>query len=256
MKGDANSVPWWAGPWVRLTALLSCLAVLVLYVLGTWSGVLGDGTDAGPSRTGGAWAVGCPARGAPPVVSVAPGRLAELREGLRHVVQVDAVPRRLYSLGTITSENAWTDNYPQRDATSLPEGARVPAAYEMRWWITRTDLVADVFVFSGAGEARDFFERASSSRCRLESARVPTVSPTGARDLVWRNPGDVVQEDAYVLHGSRVYRIAAVRDNQGIRQSDTEQRIGFAIVNRLSCALPNTDCRILDLRRGSEPRTS
>jgi hypothetical protein len=249
-----SRLPWWASQRVRFTALLVCLAVLVLYVLGVWDGVLGDGTDAGPLRAGGAWAVGCPARGAPSVASVAPGRLSELREDLRGVVGMEAVPRHLYSLGAITSENAWTDNYPQRNATSLPESVRVPAAYEMRWWIAHTDLVADMFVFNSAGQARDFFERASSPRCRPEGARVPTVSPSGGRNLVWRNPDDVVQEDAYMLRGDRVYRIAAVRENQGIRQSSTEQRIGFAIVDRLACALPYAGCRMLDQRHEPEPR--
>ncbi len=109
----------------------------------------GPSVDASRSRTSGAWAIGCPARGVPSVASVAPGRLSALREGLRRVVLLEEMPRRLYSLGVITSENAWTDNYPQRNATMLAESAHVPAAYEMRWWIARADLVADVFVFIG-----------------------------------------------------------------------------------------------------------
>jgi hypothetical protein len=239
-----NRLPWWASPWIRLMVLLGCLAVLVLYLLTAGNGVGGPGVDASRSRTSGAWAIGCPARGAPSVASVDPGRLSALREGLRRVVLVERIPRRLYSLGVISSENAWSDNYPQRNTATALTGARVPAAYEMRWWIARTDLVADVFVFLGSGQANDFFRRASSPHCRPEGASIPTSFPPGARDLVWRNPDGFVQEDVYLLRGSRVYRVAAVREQQGIGQTSAKQRIAFAIVNRLACALPDGDCQI------------
>lgn len=244
MTDGLNSLPWWASPWIRLAALLGCLAVLVFYLLTVGNGVGGPSVDTSRSRTSGAWAIGCPARGVPSVASVDPGRLSELRKGLRRVVLLEEMPRRLYSLGVITSENAWTDDYPQRSATMLAESARLPAAYEMRWWIVRTDLVADVFVFTGSGRAHDFFGRASSPHCRPDGASIPTSSPPGARDLVWRNPDGVVQEDVYLLRGALVYRVAVVREQQGIRQTSAEQRIAFAIVNRFACALPNADCRI------------
>jgi hypothetical protein len=122
----------------------------------------------------------------------------------------------------------------------------VPGAYEMRWWAPdRDDVVADVFVFERVAQARDFFERASSARCRPAGVQMPASSPLHARDLVWLNPDDVFQEDVYLLRGQRVYRVGDVRQPQGGRMgpSVAERRVAFSIVNGLACALADSGCR-------------
>ncbi len=218
--------------------LLSILAVLVCYLALARSGVLGLGGTASVGAARGMWAQGCPVREAPAVANVAPGRLLELRAQLRRIV-LGPMHRRLYRLGTVTSENAWSDNFPQEGITLLPQ---VPAAYERRWWTTGTDLVDDVFVFSGAQTARDFYELASSARCRPDGAQPPTSSPPGARDLAWRNLDDVFEEDVYLLRGVRVYRVSVVLDQSGSGQDSADRHAGFVIADGLACALPQADC--------------
>jgi len=226
---------------IRLTMLLGCLGVLVFYLVAARTDVLGPGTGAGQPVTGGAWSAGCPARGAPLVADVAVGQLAELRVDIRSVIL--GRRRRLYSWGTVKSENAWTDNYPQPGALSLPEGARAPGAYEMRWWSDRDDIVATVFVFIRTARARDFFERASSSRCRPSGAQTLASSPPNARDLLWLNPDRFFQEDVYLLRGNRVYEVSDVRPGSEVAPSSTERQAAFSIVNSLACALPGAGCR-------------
>lgn len=243
---DSNKLPWWASQRTRLAVLLSCLAVLVSYLVVTRAGLFGAGGEVSEAL-GGLWAPGCPSRAAPSVARAAPGGLLELRSDLRGVAR-GVVPRRLYRLGTVTSDNAWSDNFPQRVVISHTGPALMPGGYEMRWWATRTDLVDDAWVFDQAGEARRFFDLAASPRCRREGARVPMSSPPGARGLVWRNPDAVVQEDVFFLRGDRVYRVSGVRD-QGGRQARREQRIGFAIASGVACALPDAGCRDAGLRR-------
>ncbi len=104
----------------------------------------------------------------------------------------------------------------------------------------------DVHLGTGAhiSQARDFFQRASSAHCRPAGAQIPVPSPPNARDLVWRNPDEVIQDDVYLLRGSRVYRISDVRpQNPRVSPRSTEQRIGLSIVNNLACALPEANCR-------------
>lgn len=235
---DPGGLPRWASRQARLAVLLSILAVLVCYLALARSGVLGLGGTASVGAARGMWAQGCPVREAPAVANVAPGRLLELRAQLRRIV-LGPMHRRLYRLGTVTSENAWSDNFPQEGITLLPQ---VPAAYERRWWTTGTDLVDDVFVFSGAQTARDFYELASSARCRPDGAQPPTSSPPGARDLAWRNLDDVFEEDVYLLRGVRVYRVSVVLDQSGSGQDSADRHAGFVIADGLACALPQADC--------------
>ncbi len=235
---DSGGLPWWASRQARLAVLLSILTVLVCYLALARSGVLGLGGTTSGDTARGMWAQGCPVREAPPVANVAPGGLSELRAQLRQIV-LGPMYRRLYRLGTVTSENAWSDNFPQEGITLLPQ---VPAAYERRWWTTRTDLVDDVFVFNSAREARDFFELASSARCRPDGAQATTSSPPGGRDLVWRNLDDVFEEDVYLLRGVRVYRVGVVLDQSGGGQDNADRHTGFVIADGLACALPQADC--------------
>lgn len=241
----SSRIPLWANQRARLMMPLACLAVLVINLVTTsWNGFLGIGNPS-QSRTDGAWAVGCPARDAPSVASVSPGYIAELQADMESVMR--GRHGRLYSLGVVTSENAWSDNYPQPGVT-LPKTARIPGAYEIRWWApNRDDVVADVFVFAQTGQARRFFERASSARCRPASAATSTSSPPNAQNLMWRNPDDVFQEDVYLLRANRVYRVSDVRARSGQRTpSSIERKEAFSIVDHLACALPEADCRLIE----------
>jgi hypothetical protein len=235
---DSDRVPWWGGKRIRLVVLLMCLCALLFYLLAARTGVLSHEAKAGKSRTGGAWASGCPARDAPPVARVAPEYLAGLRVDLGNVMR--GKQGRLYETGTVSSENAWSDNPPQPSAVQPPTVTRVSGAYEMRWWTpNRDDIVADAFVFAQTDQARDFFQRASSARCRPGGAQIPVLSPPNTRDVIWRNPDGVVQEDVYLLRGNRVYRIGDVSPQRtGIAPRKTEQRLAFFIVDSLVRALP------------------
>jgi hypothetical protein len=233
MNEGSSRVPWWADRRVRLAVLLACLGLLVLYLLVGRAGVLGFGADNGKSSAGGAWTEGCPARGAPQVARVAPRYVAELRAEVRGAMR--GRHGRLYQLGTVSSEVAWSDNSPQPGATLLPEIALVPGAYEMRWWApNRDDIVADVFIFADASQARAFFNRASSPRCRPDGAQTPASSPPGARDLVWLNPDGFAQEDVYLVRGQYVYRVGDVRPDQRTTRNSKEERAAFSIINGLA----------------------
>jgi hypothetical protein len=239
---DANGIPWWTSARVRLALLLTGLGLLVFYLLAVQGGVSGLGASTGQAPTTGAWAAGCPARDAPPVARVAPGYIAALR------AEVGSVMRgrrgRLYEAGTVTSENAWSDNVPRPDEYSLPRAASVPGAYELRWWAPNgDDIAADAFVFARAGQAHDFFERATSARCRRMGTQLSTASPLNARDLVWLNPDNVVQDDVYLLRGHRVYRVVDVRRRQESTSRGDGQQLAFFIVNGLACALPGAGCQ-------------
>jgi hypothetical protein len=235
-------LPWWTGRKVRFAALLVCLTALVVYALSMHDGgVLGSGANPSSSPSSGEWAPGCPARKAPAVASVSSRRLAVLRDEARKVFHGGY--GRLYALGGITSEDAWSDESPQEGAASLPEGVHVPGAYELRWWAPNgDDIVADVFMFAQTRQARQFFELAASADCRPKGAQMPVSSPRDARDLVWLNPDRVVQQDVYLLRGNRVYRVGDVRAAGSRIVPHADQRIAFSIVNGLACALPEAGC--------------
>ena len=245
---ESDGLPWWTGQRVRLSVLLSLLAVLVFCLVVTRVGLLGLGGTSPSDALGGVWAQGCPMRAAPPVATAASDELLGLREDLRRVVR-GLSHRRLYSLGSVTSDNAWTDNSPQGGAGRLVVSAGVPGAYEMRWWVTGTDLVADVFVFDRTSQAGDFFELASSPRCRPWGALILASSPPGAREVVWRNPDRAFQEDVFLQRGNRVYRVSDVRAQNGVSQDRSEQQRGFAVASGLACALPEADCRAAKRQR-------
>ena len=110
----ATVLPCWTSRWIRLPALLALLALLMLCLLTDGTGALRTG--AGPhGPAAGAWAVACPARGAPAVASVGPGYIRGLRDDVRSVIL--GRRHRLYELGTVASENAWSDDGPHAGAT-------------------------------------------------------------------------------------------------------------------------------------------
>jgi hypothetical protein len=243
-------------PTGSVMVLLACLAGLVFYLLAGRIGGLGLGRDAGQARAGGAWASGCPARSAPRVASVAPGSLAALGASVGRVMR--GRHGRMYEAGIVTSENAWSDNSPQPVSITSSRVPRVPDAYEMRWWASNgDDIVADVFGFAHASQAREFFELASSARCRPASSQAEVSLPQHARDLIWRNPDDVIQADVYMLRGNRVYRVGDVssQDSRGTPRR-SERRRAFVTVDVLACTLPEANCRLLEPLNSHQARSS
>jgi hypothetical protein len=234
-----RTAAWLVDGRVRLALLLTLLAALVAYVLATRTGALG--TAPGTADVDASAAADCPVWAAPPVENVSRATLQGLREDLRGVM-FDR-DRRLYEQGLISSSNAWSDDEPGTHL-SLPPSPIDPGAYELRWWAANgDDVVTDVFVFAGASRARDFFELASSARCRQLGAAFAASSPPGGRDLVWRNPDRFAQEDVYLLRGQRVYRVSVVRAGAGSGVTPAGRRAAFALVNGLACALPGAACR-------------
>jgi hypothetical protein len=230
------------GP-VRLTLLLALLTMLAVYALAARTSVFGS---TGAIAGGGAGlAANCPSQAIPPVETVSRTTLRGLREDLRGVMF--GRERRLYEQGVATPRSAWSDSEPGKH-TALPAGARDPGGYEMRWWSGNDDVVADVFVFAVADQARAFFESASSARCRTASTALAASSPPGARDLVWRNPENFAQEDVYLLRGRRVYRIAVVLAHAGDTSTATSRKTAFSLVNALACTLPEASCHPWDER--------
>jgi hypothetical protein len=150
----------------------------------------------------------------------------------------------MYEAGIVTSEDAWSDDSPQPISDVSLKGPRVPDAYEMRWWAPNGDDVgADVFRFAQARQARDFFQRASSARCRPASSQIAVSLPPDARDLIWRNPDDVIQADVYLLRENHVYRISDVSQQRSGTTPRRRARRAFVTVHVLACALLEAHCR-------------
>jgi hypothetical protein len=218
--------------------LLALLTALVVYVLATRAGA--SGPAAGGAGTRASTPADCPSQGAPSVGSVSRAALRGMREDLRGVMFGRG--RRLYEQGVVASSYAWSDSEPGK-RMALPRNPRDPAGYELRWWASDgDDVVADVFAFASVGQARDFFQRASSSRCRQSGAALATSSPPGGRDLAWRNPDRFAQEDVYLLRGQRVYRVGVVRARVHGAVTPAARTAAFSLVNGLACALPGGAC--------------
>lgn len=187
----------------------------------------------------------CPVAGAPSVATVRRGRLLGLRRDVRRVVFFER-GLRPYEQGLIYSTSAWSDREPGI-SSALPHSPSLQAGYEMRWWMrNRDDVVADAWVFTGMSQAHDFFERASSSKCRPASTTVAATFPPGGRDLEWRNPDGFVQEDLYLLRGRRVYRVAVVKAGVGGSATAADRDAAFLMVNELACALPSAGCDVYE----------
>jgi hypothetical protein len=222
--------------------LLVLLTMLAVYALAARTSVFGT---TGATAGGGAGLVAnYPSQTVPSVEDVSRATLRGLREDLRGVMF--GRERRLYEQGVVSSSDAWSDSEPGKHP-SLPKSASDPGGYEMRWWSAgNDDVVADVFVFAGTNQARTFFERASSARCRTASTTLAASSPPGARDLVWRNPDNFTQEDVYLLRGQRVYRVAVVLAHTGDTSTAESRKTGFSLVNELACTLPEAACHPRD----------
>jgi hypothetical protein len=216
---------------VRLLVLLAVLAGLGVYAARSWSG-FGGGSPV---------ATECPQDEAPVVQTVGREQVRALRAGVRGVVYF-APGIEPYEEGPAAASYAWSDGEPGSHG-SVPAAPRQPGGWEVRWWMpTRDDVVADAFIFAGEGEARDFLRRATSARCRTAARSVSAPYPPGGRNLGWRNPEGLAQEDLYLRRGRRVYRISVVRPGADGRASRAERHLGFEIANALGCGLPGAGC--------------
>jgi hypothetical protein len=223
---------------VPLVLLTAVLLALLGYVGLHRPDVLGFTAEHG---TGLGTPADCPVSGAPTVATIARPDLLGLREGLRRLELFEG-GMRPYEYGLVDSGSAWSDGEPGREE-SLPRRDRDPGGYEVRWWRANgDDLVADAFVFSTAGEARDYFTRASSDRCRTAAAALPARIPPGGRNLQWRNPDGFAQEDLFLLRGRRVYRVAVVRAEAGSRTTVAARNADFSVVDSFACLLPGVEC--------------
>jgi hypothetical protein len=236
-------LPWWANSRIRLPSLLVCLglAVIALLTSGThiFSGSGGSANAAGAS---------CVPK-TPPLMSLPLSEIERLRNGLRAVMA--PIARSRYAWGTVSVEQPWLDDTPQRLAGSRLADGLWPASYEMRSWAANPrlamrgdDIAADAFMFARPDEAQRFFMQASEVGCHRHGGAWSPLQPPRARDLLWINPDDVLEEDVLLLRGRYVYRIAVV----GPQSPPTlpprpETRAAVATADALACALPDADCR-------------
>jgi hypothetical protein len=215
----------------RLAALLTCLTLLLVYLLASRTDLLDSGAFSG---------LGCPADSAPQVLSLSASELAGLRESVARVQPQRSA--KLYEEGTIDASNAWSDNVPS--GPPLTATASRPAAYEMRWWApSGDDIVADAFEFTNSAQAQKFFNAVFSPRCRRAVRQVSTARPAMAGNLFWVNPDGFGQEDVLLIRGQRVYRVSDVRAGEARKPpTPAGMRLAFEIVDNLACRLPTAGC--------------
>lgn len=223
--------------------LLVCLGATVALLLGTRTSVLGaagiGGGDAKGAWTASTW---CAPHGLPAPADAGIEELVALRDGLLRVFALDG--GRRYAAGIVTPEDMWSDDLPLRLRSSRLADGLWPADYEMRWWTRDYDVGADVLVFGGSRQAREFFQEAASTECHRDGVLWPALSPPGARNLAWVNPDRARQSDVFLLRGSRVYRIAVVRlQGAPVETAQAERRTGARLLDGLACVLPDAQCR-------------
>jgi hypothetical protein len=238
------SLPWWARERIRLALLLVLLAGTVLALSGR-SGGVGPYYERPSSRIPRRYCTSVP----PPLARVSVARFDQLRAGLVGVVA--EVGGRAYASGIVPAEAVWSDDAPEGDSQAGPANGGWPAGYEMRRWASdpqwgvsyRDDIVGDVFLFAEPRQASRFFDEASDVRCHRAARALAAFRPAGARNLIWRNPDDFIQEDAFLLLGRRVYRISDVRPQKAIGPSVAEQDQGILTVDAVACVIPGANCR-------------
>ncbi len=221
----------WNSTAVRLGGLLLCLGVLVFALVAQ----AGDGGGSNRSTSA------CVGR-IPSPATIDFAELTRLRATL-----LGAMARaggRRYQGGPAQPTALWTDDSPQAIASARREDRTWPAGYEIRQWSSAgDDIAADAFTFRTPAQARALFDAASSARCHEHGKVAPAFSPAGARNLVWVNPDAALQADAFLLHGSTVYRVAVVRGSRPPARSASSGRpTTVQIANGLACALPGAGC--------------
>jgi hypothetical protein len=209
--------------------LLTALACLLVYAWSQWSGGRGEEVAAATQSN-------CPSGGAPSLREVSFERWRRLQEEISAQVLfgTDLDP---YEQGMVGPLLAWTDEEPSMRPLADYEG-RVPAGYEIRWWApTGHNVVADLMLFEDAQSARDFVDRAASTRCREKATAAAASSPAGGRNLEWRNPYGFMQQDLFLARGARVYRLSVVPPGDNGMPTEERREEGFRLVNALGAAL-------------------
>jgi hypothetical protein len=225
----------------RLPLLLACLAAAIMALLSTRTNVFSR-ASASPEGTR------YPCRGAePPLARASVDEIKQLRASVLAVVGPLAKSR--YQWGAVSPEVVWSDDSPTRLSAGGLEDGKFLASFEMRVWandprlrLEDVDTVADVFLFANGVDARRFFKAAASEHCHRYGSARPAEQPPQARDLIWDNPDGVIQQDVFLLRGSRVYRVSDVPRGGGGYSTATWPG-GIATMNRLACALPDAKCR-------------
>ena len=232
---DVPAVAWWAEQRLRLPLLLLSLGVAILALLGSRTSVLSAfGIDSsGGARGSSGW---CAPSGLPAVANVEVGPLVELRAAVAAATPPDS---RRYAGGVVAPPDVWSDDGPERPLQARSSSGSWPAAYEMRWWTPRYDIAADALLFPDARHARAFFDLAAGTRCHRSGAPWPLSFPPQVRGLHWVNPDGASQEDLFLLRGTRVYRLSAVRLARTPRVS---LRVDFEVAQALACRLPAAGC--------------
>jgi hypothetical protein len=241
--------PWWARAYVRLGLLLTVLAASVLALLAVRVGLFDLGSGPAQAR-GAAFAAGCPGREAPQARRVPAASVGALRGAVAHAAPARAA--RAYQSGTITIENLFSDDSPERQPASGSQARSVSAGYELRWWLlnragNEDDVAADVLEFTTKQTAENALARAASPRCRREATARAGQFPSGARDLRWVNPDNAREWDVLFTRGKRLYRIAYVPSDYppatGPAQRAHESQRDEATAEALACALAGAACR-------------
>jgi hypothetical protein len=154
---------------------------------------------------------------------------------------------RIYSSGAVPTEAAFTDDPASASSIRLGHDGRAEGSFEIRRWAPDLrygrgavdDVVGDAFVFAREGEARAFFATASGARCHRHAKVLPAVTPSTVTNLSWLNPDRVVQEDAYLLRGRRVYRFTDVPPENSSMEA---MRWGLQSADRLACTVSEAGC--------------
>lgn len=254
--GDAfarpsNDLP--GGGWrLRHTAvLLLCMGVslvLLLVARELTSRLESTGGASGTSAVASASSDCVPGR-LPQLSSVTADQLAALRTDAEAAIA--PAHGYAYEWGTVSPNNVWTDNSPERGAVEASRAARGPGGVEMREWAPdpqwgsshRDDIAADAFLFVTASQAQQFFDEASGASCRSSADVRAAREPAHARTLSWVNPDGEREEDLFLLSGRLVYRIADVRpQNHQPPPSRAEVDEGLATVEALACRLSRMGC--------------
>jgi hypothetical protein len=233
----------------RLALLLAALGVALVFLVSTRS------VFSRVSNTSSAAAQKPCLTAEPQLSKVGIDQLVQLRARLLPVV---APLGGRYAWGTVAPEDAWSDESPQRPADSRLADRLYPASYEMRVWaynpqlqLKDTDIVADVFLFPDAAQARRFFTQATSTRCHRNAGALPARWPAGARDLRWLNPDDAMQSDVFLLRSRRVYRVSEALPPPP--KPTPAQPTDFATVNTLACVLREARCPTREKAFASSP---
>ncbi len=191
--------------------------------------------------------------------ALASADLAGLRElRARLLVLMGPLGRPRYAWGVVGTGEMWSHAIPARIAsTRLPSG-RWPAAYEMRAFTGNGDDVGvNVLAFDTAAQAGAFFAQAAGVGCHRAGRAAPAPFPARARNLSWINPDRVTEQDAFLLVGKRVYRVAVViPQHPGHAPAVVPGPSVVSPADRLACFLVGPSCYGHGARHGHRSRPS